>query len=333
MPRRRVHLVFILLMALHPGRAAAELDREAAVQLFVDAMADEKQQRFEEALTKFRRVQQEYKDTVNVRYRIGACLEGLGKLATALASYESVRDLAARDPSPDTTDTVKAALERATALDKRVPRLSLTLSPHASPDAEVKVDDAVISREAMRAALPVDPGRHAILATAKDVPPFQTTVTLPEGGQLAVVIFLDPPVAAPSSSDAGAPVRPPPPVVTVDSGKRTAGWLTIGASVLLVGGSVTSYVLGHHDITTLKTACNGDTCPLSRQSELNTVHNRAVLEEGLGVGLGVAGVCAALAGIYLVATSTSTQPATKAGVRVVPVVSRDGAQIGAVGVF
>jgi hypothetical protein len=316
---------------LRATSAHAELDRETARKLFLQAVDDEQNQRMDGALAKFRRVQAEYKDTVNVRFRIGACLESLGQLSAALASYKGAMALAAGDATPETAETAKAAEARAGALDARVGRLHLALSPHAPSDAEVRVDDAVIAREAMTAAVIVDPGRHVIAGAARDVAPFRSEVALPEGGQISLVVVLEPAGTAPPPTSSATTLVPPP----VSNGKRTAGFVALAAGGAILAGTGITFYLRHQDISTINDACLPSGCPLARKSELDAAHSRAELEWPLGVTLGIVGGCAALAGIFLVATSSGARTGdARASLRVTPSVSpTGGASLDVRGVF
>ena len=87
--RSLIVLCIFLAVIIVGGPALAQSAEElaAARKLCTEALLDERDQRYEIALAKFQRVR-DVKDTAAVRYRIGACQEGLGKLRDAAAARE-----------------------------------------------------------------------------------------------------------------------------------------------------------------------------------------------------------------------------------------------------
>src|ERR1700722_1508040 len=118
-----------------PARTEEEL--AAARKVFADALRDQEDQRFATALEGFRRVRG-VRDTAPVEYRIGLCLEGLGRLAEAISAYDAALRLSESDAS--LADVAAASHARHEALSRRVAHLTLTLSNPAVRDAEIRVD-------------------------------------------------------------------------------------------------------------------------------------------------------------------------------------------------
>jgi tetratricopeptide (TPR) repeat protein len=146
-----------------------EEELAAARKLFADALNEEQARRFDVALEAFRRVR-EVRDTAPVEYRIGTCLEGLGRLAEALSAYDAAVRLGEGDAAQ--ADLVAGSRDRIDVLSKRVAHLSLTPSSHAAPDAEMRVDGT--RRPAGDIVL--DPGSHRVEATASGAAPFQRDI-------------------------------------------------------------------------------------------------------------------------------------------------------------
>jgi hypothetical protein len=283
-----------------PPRTEEEL--AAARRLFADALRDEEARRFEVALDAFRRVR-DVRDTAPVEYRIGTCLEGLGRLTEAMSAYDGAVRLGEGDIAQ--ADLVAGSRERADVLSKRVAHLSLTPSSHAPPDAEMRVDGT--RRPAGDVVL--DPGSHRVEATASGAPPFQSDITLPEGGRLSLTVPLDPaPVSStlpPQAGEQRAPVE----TGTTASSTSTWGWIAIGAGTVLVAGSITSFVLRESDIRTANRLCAGGGCEGSIDGDALSATNRARVEGPLGVALCAAGVVAAGLGVYLVVRTPPGTPA------------------------
>src|SRR3954463_7695150 len=97
-PRSPAHPL-LLVVALAAGLATCARARPAVAEtakeiiearrLFSEALHDEEGKHFDVALEKFRRVQG-VRDTIAIRYRIGACLEGLGRLHEASEAFAQV---------------------------------------------------------------------------------------------------------------------------------------------------------------------------------------------------------------------------------------------------
>jgi len=284
----------VVLFATGAAHAQSEADLRAARKLFADGMKDQDEGHFDAALEKFRRVQQ-VKDTQPVRYRIASCLESLGKLREAQRAYEATLD---KGVAGQTDDVTRAAREKSDAVAKRLARVTLTLSPHAAGDAEVRVDDEPISAGALGTEIPLDPGTHEVVGTSKDAPTFRTTLTLSEGGQAQLMVMLDPPSAAPPEP----PPKPPETPHPAGSSRKTWGYVAIAGGGVLIAGGVVAFVLRHGDIAELQRSCPGGVCPIERRDELTSTHSRAVLEGVLGWTLVATGAVAAGAGIFLLAT-------------------------------
>lgn len=305
---------------------ASEEDLAAARRLFADAVADQDAKRYDTALEKFRHVQT-VKDTANVRYRIATCLEALGRRAEALANYQATIRLGEGDRTA--TDAVRAATEHAAELDRVVPRLTVVLPSDVPPGTQVKVDDATIDAAALGGPIPFEPGAHTITATSPGRTPFQTGVTLPEGGRVSITVILPPaPVSSAPAPASSAPPPPPPPPPDVGSGGPPAGaWIAAGAGVALAAGSVVSFVLRQSNINKLNQDCPTTAdgklqCPQSLSGEVNSARNGAAVEGPLGIGLAAGAAVSAGIAVWLFAS-----PRHGNGVAVAPVVSQGGGMV------
>jgi hypothetical protein len=293
--------IVVLALACATGRSAHAQTAEelgAARQLFNEALKDEESKRFGTALDKYKRVQQ-VKDTVPIRYRIGSAYEGLGRPVQAIAAYQSAVQMGQSNGSD--ADIVRAANERIAVLEGKVAHINITLSEHAPADTEVKIDDEPVPRESMN-DVRVNPGVHAVTATAKEARAFRAQISLPEGGRAEMPVTLE------STKE---PPKPPP----RGSSTKTVGLITaIAGGVLFAGGAV-ALILRNRDVDKLRSTCSGEgnsvACPAAQQDELQSAHDRALALGPLGVTLGTVGAVALGVGIVLVVTSPS-EPAKAA---------------------
>lgn len=322
-PMRFPALALTLALVLRAGPALAQSDDAlaAARQLFTEAVADEGAKRYEAALDKFRQVAA-VRETPNVRYRIGTCLEALGRNAEALGSYDATVRQGATDPTA--SDVVQAARERAAKLDSAVARLAVELPAGAPEGVEVRIDGAEVDAKSLAAtAIPLDPGHHTLSATAPGRAPFETAVVLQAGSHVAIAVTLPeaaptpPPSAtapppAPGPLPAAGPTSGPPASADQSSwdGRRTAGWISLGVGGALAVGSVVSFVLRQSNLSTLQHDCATESdgsfaCPPSAATTANSAHDAAQVEGPLGIGLAAGAVVAVGVGAWLLATSPS----------------------------
>lgn len=274
-----------LARAEQPAASDATPEQLAAARkAFTDALEDEKRKDFAAALEKLRKVRA-VRDTIPVRYRVAACLEGMGKLASARAAYQETAKPTAY-PSPDDAEIAKTAAERATALEPRIPRLALELPKDAPSGVLAKVDGQPASTTEPNL---LDAGDHEVTAEAPGHRPFASKVSLSDGAKVSLRVALD---------REGAPPPPPPPP-TEDKNYLPA-YIAFGGSALLLAGAGVSLAVRASAISTVKDDCPGDVCPTSKKTEVDSARDRAKLMLPLAIGLGAAGVAAAGVGVYFV---------------------------------
>ncbi|WP_394823855.1 tetratricopeptide repeat protein [Pendulispora albinea] len=297
----------------------------AARKLFAEALRAEEKGNFAEALEKFRRVAQ-VKDTVPVRYRIAACLEGLGQLKEALRAYQAAIDLGAGDPKD--LEVVRDAKRHTSSLGERIPQLTLTVSPRAPSSSEVRIDGDPLPVAELGKPIPLDPGTHDVTASAPDTVPFRTQITLPERARLSLLVPLDPKPAPkneehrtalpPPASPPSAITAPEAPAQTASSSssssaRTTGGWIAVGAGAALLVGAGVTLALRQSDISKLEDACPNNVCPGEREDELSSIRSRAQAEgpiAGVLAGLGAVGIGV---GTYILLSKPHPNASTGAG--------------------
>jgi hypothetical protein len=304
--------LLVLAPVVRADGAAGEADDRLAAgrALFAEALRDQQAGRFAEAAAKFRRVR-DVRDTAPVEYRIGTCEEGLGHPAQAFDAYRQAVALGQGDPA--SADVVSAAGDRARTLAKQVARLSLVLSAGAPADAEVQVDGVPVTPAALREPLPLDPGAHVVTARGAGAAPFRSEVMLPSGSQMALTIALDTSSTAGAADDGQS-------AVSTGSGRRTAGWIVVGAGGALIGVAAALLVSRHLDISSLDRSCPQGVCPPgSNESDLESTRRRALFEGPAAVAFGAAGVAAAGVGAWLLIGGRSAPRPAHA--RIVPLIA------------
>jgi hypothetical protein len=205
-------------------------------------------------------------------------------------------------------------------VSKRVARLVVTLSAHAPADAIVKIDGEPLQPNVVGTPIVLDPGPHEIAATGSGTTPFHARLTLAEGAQSGIEATLvvahpfesPPAVLEPRARAAARDTQPQPPQDAPGSSPRatgatraTAGIILLASGGALLAGATAILLVRNADIQSIEAACPGGICPTSQASQLESTHDRAVIEGPAGVTVGVAGIAAAGVGIYFLATRRS----------------------------
>src|SRR5262249_9549066 len=118
---------------------------------------------------------------VGVMLYLGDCYEHLGKTASAWAEYREAEDLATKR-----ADTKRAALAntRAERLAPKLSRLTIVVATEARvPGLEVKRDGESVGTGQWGTPVPLDPGPHALSASAPGKQSWESSVTIPDNGE------------------------------------------------------------------------------------------------------------------------------------------------------
>jgi hypothetical protein len=140
---------------------------------------------------------------------LAVCEEHLGHLAEAHARWEQARALAVATSDPRKT-LAESELAR---VDKLVPKLSLELHGESPPGLRITTDDVEVGAGVLGTRLPVNPGVHAISATAPGKKKWSTTVRTEADGKVTVV-----PVGPFEDASEAGPQAPPLPDASANHG-------------------------------------------------------------------------------------------------------------------
>lgn len=313
-------------VTLTPRAALAQSEEELkqARELFQEAYKDEQEQRYEQALDKFRRVAK-VKESASVRYRIASVLEAMKHYREAKDAYRALA--AMRDSLPEKDRPIaESAAVRAAELDKKTPRLVVTIAGQSPPaDTRVTVDGAPVP-----AGRPIeqDPGEHVVQATAGGMKPFEQRVTLPDNNsEVPATVTFEP----------DRPTEPPPGGDEHPKKNNTLAYVALGGGGILLATGIILLVAREGAIDDIKTLCpNPAACPRSRESEVRDKEDQANLFLPLGIGFTAVGAAAAGFGVYMLVKKPSGEtapPPPTARVRISPSYVRGGAAVGLSGTF
>jgi hypothetical protein len=178
MGTRSIISAIALALAATTGSAAAQPSESVA----------QAEQLFEQARTLFDhgdyaaacpRFEASYKldPALGTLLNLATCHEKLGAIASAWGRYREVVAIAKKTGDVTRYDI---AVERAAALEPRLPRLTIAAPPKSVPGLQVTRDDVAVDLAVLGAAIYVDPGEHVVTATADGRKPFTARVTLAE---------------------------------------------------------------------------------------------------------------------------------------------------------
>jgi hypothetical protein len=233
--------------------APSRQDVAKADKLFRDAKTLMGQGKLAEACPKLEE-SQSLDPAPGTKYQLAVCYEGTGRLATALAYYLEIADLA---KAAGFKDKEKVARDRATALEPKVPRIVIEVAAADRPSGlAITRDGAAVEEGQYNRPILVDPGECTIEASAPGKKPFRSTVTVKgEGTRVTVPIRLQ------DVEDFGKRdvLPPPPPPSTGVGGQRIAG-IVVGVAGL--GGIAVGSVFGLQAKSTYDKAIKDTTlCP------------------------------------------------------------------------
>src|SRR6185295_8962298 len=143
-------------------------------------------------------------------------------------------------------ERVPLANQRAAALEKRLPRLTVRMVGPAPAGTKIARNDVELSEASLGTALPVDPGTYQVVVTAPGYEPSRTEIAVVEATNASV----DARLGAPTGGSDVAPKK--------SGGSRTAGWVVggIGVAGLVVGGIAGVLTLDRKG--TVDANCNAD---------------------------------------------------------------------------
>jgi hypothetical protein len=257
---------------------------------------------------------------------IAKCHERDGKLVSAWADYQRALTLnIATQGAERRAGLERIAKEGIAALEPRLPKVRIAI---ADPPAGLKVlrDGSEMPTASLGEALPMDPGKHEVSASAPGYRTETREVELGEGKTATLEIALV------KEGERGGEAAPP-----ARGGVPVWAWVTGGAGIALSGASIYFLTEDLAAISELKSQCStnaaGDwSCkPGYDPAADNARKNRSL---GLFIGLGSAGVIAIGTAVVGIAQARRAYtPPAAASVSLSPWAGPQGAGIVAQGGF
>lgn len=334
-----------LLPAVQARAEAGAAQKAAAESLFDDALKAMKSGRYADACPKLEESERIDPGIGTLLY-LGECYEKIGRSASAWATF---REAASSAQAKGEADRARVATARADRLQAGLSKLTIVVAPETAqlPGLRILRDNVAVESSLFGVAIPVDPGKYRVVASAEGYEPFQTELEIQANGDAKSVQIPAlkpgpksatgaPAVTPPATTDTGAIAvttgpTPPPNSDTgrvAPNGMRTAAFVT--GAVGIVGLGVGSY-FGIRAISKnndAETYCpRGDKCDDQRGVDLTTQAKHAATASNITMALGAAFV---VTGVVLYLTS---EPKKSARLELHPLVDRNLAGVGFGGAF
>lgn len=281
---RGMKVALPILLASAVASAQPSDNKTLADQLFKEGRDLAKANNWTAACPKFE-ASLRYDPALGTRLNLATCYEKVGKIASAWGVYRDAAEVAAKAGDTKRRDYAAA---QATALEKRLPKLTITIDAKAPSGVVVTRDGNTVDPGAYGSALYVDPGEHTIVASADGFESFTTKVTSTEGAGASVAIpeLVKKPevVKQPDQPDKPQPDQPEPPApVSSGGGKRKLIGLGVaGGGVVLAGVGLTFGVLARSKFNDAKKLCGAD---LACDSDSDYMTGRQLISDSRSLAL------------------------------------------------
>ena len=315
--RLRAWLLIAALVGLPQARVASAAPDPTALaqEQFRQGRDALKRGDYAGALELFRK-SQELLPTAGTLLNLASCEEKLGLLASARQHFQQAL---AGLPDSD-AGRVRLAKQSLAALEPRVPRLQIKLAKSAAQGARVMLDDAVVAPASLETDLPVNPGKHAIVVSASNLPDRHYEVTLEEGKATSITVETgireSQPAPAPPAPAAAPPPPPPPVAPPSTSGTRIAGFVLGGVGLAGLGAGAVTGVMALSTKRQLEKDCPDPTMcdqagvdKAATGKTLSLVSTASLIAGGAFVGVGL---------VLVIAGGNADRPAAAVGVSPLP---------------
>lgn len=345
-PPRRFHVpgvtlaIAVTTVALGAHAQSGEgAQTSAATPLWEQALADMHKQDYASACPKIEEVAKLRPDGLGAKLKLAECYEGAGRLASAWAVYALVEPLAEKANQPDRQ---KTAHDRMEALTPKLARLTIVVpdTMRARPGLEIKCDDKVVERAQWGVPLPIDRGRHVIVATATAMVRGEQPVVIETDGTTRTLTIV-PQSTVPPPSAVKAPVstkRSVAPAVVL--GLLAAGGIGTGIGFLAAGTSknsdataVREGLLARHGTCVPEWASFNTKVCADLQDKIKARDRFYNVAIGTFIGGGAAAAGTVLYLLWPSSREKETKQAVARDLRLTPIVSSTGSELFITGSF
>ncbi len=280
---RRTCAAFAFVVVLCPSAARAN-DPAAAREQVKIGYELSKEGKCEEAIPHF--VESLRLDPKAITLiNLANCEEKVGRLADALGHWAEARLHAQTE---NAKPIAEEAEKRQSALEPRVPKLTIAIAQSAPKDTTVTRDGVALGAVAIGIALPVNPGDHVIVAAAPGRAEARASIRVAEGEAKSIEVAPGEPRAEPARERPAPPAR---------RGTSPLVWIGFGTAIVGVGVGAVTGVMALGKASSAKDACPDHTCTdpsklddVSTGRTLGTISTIAFVVGGAFAAVGVYGL-------------------------------------------
>jgi len=329
-----------------PAHAEAGAAQKAAAEsLFDDGLKAMKSGHFAEACPKLEESER-IDPAIGTLLYLGECYEKTGRTASAWATF---REAASAAQAQGETERTRVAGARADRLQPSLSKLTLKVVPETAqlPTLRVTRDNVVVAKTLFGVAIPVDPGKYRIVASADGYQSHEIEIEVAANGDNksleipALAVSKTPPVAAAGTAAAAGkanaqtstPAQTPEPAEPAGSnGLRTASYVTGALGIVSLGIGTYFGVKAISKNNDAKDVCPvANACHDPAGESLTKDAQSAATVSNVTIAVGAAFV---VAGVVLYLTSAPKEKAeSSARLELHPLLGRDLAGIGFGGSF
>jgi hypothetical protein len=327
-----------------PARAEAGAAQKAAAEsLFDDGLKAMKSGHFAEACPKLEESER-IDPAIGTLLYLGECYEKTGRTASAWATF---REAASAAQAQGETERTRVAAARADRLQPSLSKLTLKVAAETAqlPTLRVMRDNVPIAKALFGLAIPVDPGKYHIVASADGYQSHEADIEVSANGDSksleipVLTVSTTSPTAVPAAVNVSAqtsslpPQNPEPsPAPAGGNALRTAAYVT--GALGIVGLGVGSYfgVKAISKNNEAKDHCpGGNVCDDPQGESLTNDAQSAAVVSNIAIGVGAA---LAVTGVVLYLTSAPKEKAASSTrLRLHPLLSHNLAGVGLGGAF
>ena len=296
---RALPILSFLTVVLAAQSALAEGSDAAAERLFRNARKALVAGNFDAACPMF---EESYRldPAPGTMLNLADCEEKRGQLARAWQHFKQLYD-----ELPSSDERRAEAKVRADAVERRVPKLRITV---AAAGATVVRDGVTLDPASLGIRLPVDPGPHTIVVTATGHHERSYEVSLTEAEDKELDVAPGEPAARPRPPALRPDAAPP---QNAGNTQRTAGWVLGGAGVAAIATGGALGIVALTKLSSANQACAGNICAdAAAVSKYQSAQSFALATD---VTLGVGAILVGTA-VILLLTASHASPSTLAHV-------------------
>lgn len=327
-----------------PARAQGAEGPNAAqaAAVFEEAKKALDQRQYDIACPKFLQSYEFDRTKVGILYALAECYADAGKVASAVARYEEYAQRVDALP-PDAKARHRERAERANAqraaLAPDVPEITLVVSGAGAPGARVVLDGRVIEEASLKAPQSLDPGEHRVTVTSREGVNVERVFTVNRGSRIPIEVKIN--AKAPAKLEPvqiTGELKPSPPD-SGTSGRRIGAYsaLAVGAAGLVVMGITGTLVLVNknavHETCSVQLSDSSRGCTSQHDVDRGNTTYTLGMVSTISLGVGLAG---AALGVALLLTEPKKEAQSQAP-RWIALgsmsIQREGAMVGATGIF